>query len=52
MEKLVGDFDENDIKNKIDKLKVEQMKKETGLNYVNTKIIKKKRKNILKNLGL
>lgn len=38
---LVGDFDENDCKNGIDKIQVEQKKKETGLQYTNTKIIKK-----------
>lgn len=41
MEILVGDFTEDDIKNKRDKIAVEKAKKETGLNYVNTKTIKR-----------
>lgn len=40
MQVLVGDFNEDDLKNKRDKIAVEQKKKETGLNYVNSKIIK------------
>ena len=46
MEVLVGDFTEDDLKNKRDKIAVEKAKKETGLNYVNTKIIKCKGKNV------
>lgn len=41
MEVLVGDFTEDDLKNKRDKIAVEKAKKETGLNYVNTKEIKR-----------
>lgn len=42
MQVLVGDFTEEDIKNKKEKIAVEQKMKETGLNYINTKIIKRK----------
>lgn len=41
MEVLVGDFTENDIKNKRDKIAVELKMKETGLKYKNSKIIKR-----------
>ena len=44
---LVGNFSENDIKNGIDKKEVEEMKKKTGLQYTNTKIIKKNGKEYL-----
>ena len=44
---LVGNFSEEDLKNGKDKQKVEEMKKKTGLNYTNTKIIKIKRKKYL-----
>jgi hypothetical protein len=37
----VGVFDENQLRNKEDKKAVEKAQKETGLNYVDTKIIKK-----------
>jgi len=46
MEVLVGDFTEDDLNNKRDKIAVEKAKKETGLNYVNTKIIKRNGKNV------
>lgn len=46
MEVLVGDFTEDDFKNKRDKIAVEKAKKETGLNYVNTKEIKRKGKTV------
>lgn len=39
---LVGDFSEDDLKNKVDKKAVEKKKEETGLKYTNTKIINKK----------
>lgn len=39
---LVGDFSEDDLKNKVDKKAVEKKKEETGLKYTNTKIIHKK----------
>ena len=39
---LVGDFSEDDLKNKVDKKAVEKKKEETGLRYTNTKIINKK----------
>lgn len=39
---LVGDFSEDDLKNKADKKAVEKKKEETGLKYTNTKIINKK----------
>lgn len=39
---LVGDFSEDDLKNKVDKKAVEKKKEETGLEYTNTKIINKK----------
>lgn len=41
---FVGEFTKNDLKKGIDKLKVEEKKKETGLNYVNTKIVNGKLK--------
>lgn len=44
---FVGNFSEDDIKSKKDKKEVEKMKKQTGLNYVNTKIIKKSGKKYL-----
>jgi uncharacterized protein YjhX (UPF0386 family) len=44
---LVGRFDENQIRNKEDKKAVEKAQKETGLKYVDTKIIKKGGKMIL-----
>lgn len=44
---LVGNFSEEDIKNGKDKKEVEEMKKRTGLNYTNTKIIKKNGKKYL-----
>lgn len=37
---FVGKFSENDLRNGIDKKAVEKKKKETGLKYTNTKIIK------------
>lgn len=37
---LVGTFDEYELKKGIDREKIEEKKKETGLNYVNTKIVK------------
>lgn len=40
MEILVGDFTEDDIKNKRDKIAVEKAMNETGLKYTNTKEIK------------
>lgn len=46
MEVLVGDFTEDDIKNKRDKIAVEQKMKETGLKYTNTKIIKRNGKSV------
>lgn len=39
---LVGDFTEEDCKNKVDKQAVEKMQKETGLDYTITKIVKRK----------
>lgn len=47
-EVFVGDFDENDCKNGIDKIQVEQKQKETGLKYTNTKVIKKGGKTYLR----
>lgn len=44
---LVGNFSEEDLKNGKDKKKVEEMKKKTGLNYTNTKIITKNGKKYL-----
>lgn len=46
MEVLVGDFTEDDLKNKRDKIAVEQKMKETGLKYTNTKIIKRNGKSV------
>jgi hypothetical protein len=43
----VGVFDENQLRNKEDKKAVEKAQKETGLNYVDTKIIKKGGKMLL-----
>lgn len=40
--KLVGDFNEKDLINGTDKKAVEKAKQETGLQYTQTKIIKKK----------
>lgn len=40
---LVGEFNSDDIKNKIDKIKVEEKMNETGLKYTNSEIIKKKK---------
>lgn len=39
---LVGDFSEDDLKNKVDKKAVKKKQEETGLKYTNTKIINKK----------
>lgn len=39
---LVGDFNETELKKGVDKKALAKVKKETGLNYANTKIIKKK----------
>jgi hypothetical protein len=38
----VGKFDENDLKNNIDKQAVEQAKEKYKLEYTNTKIVKEK----------
>lgn len=46
MEVLVGDFTEDDIKNRRDKIAVEQKMKETGLKYTKTKIIKRHGKSV------
>lgn len=46
--KLVGDFNENDIKQGNDKKAVEKAKRETGLSYTETKLIKKKGKTFLR----
>ena len=46
MEVLVGDFTEDDIKNRRDKIAVEQKMKETGLKYTKTKIIKRDGKSV------
>ena len=40
MQVLVGDFTEQDIKDKKDKIAIEEKMKETGLKYINSKIIK------------
>lgn len=45
---LVGLFDEKDLTNGTDKKAVEKAKAETGLQYTETKIIKKKGKTHLK----
>ena len=37
----VGEFNENDIVNGLDKIAVEKARKETGLNYVNSAFVKK-----------
>lgn len=47
MQVLVGDFTETDLKSGKDKIAVEQIKKETGLNYTNTKIIKRNGKPVV-----
>lgn len=39
--KYVGRFNENDIKRGVDKERVEEMMKETGLKYTETKIVMK-----------
>ena len=41
MKKLVGDFNENELKSGIDKQRVVEEKRKTGLDYVLSKIIKK-----------
>ena len=45
---LVGLVDEKDIANGTDKKAVEQKKQETGLQYTETKIVKKNGKTYLK----
>lgn len=40
MQVLVGDFTENDLKYKKDKIAIEKAMNETGLKYTNTKVIK------------
>lgn len=45
---LVGLFDEKDITNGTHKKAVEQKKQETGLQYVETKIVRKNGKTYLK----
>lgn len=45
---LVGLFDEKDLTDGTDKKAVEKAKAETGLQYTETKIIKKKGKTYLK----
>jgi hypothetical protein len=45
---LVGDFDENDLKNGVDKKALQKKKEETGLKYANSKIIKKGGKTYLR----
>lgn len=44
---LVGNFSEEDIKSGKDKKTVKEMQEQTGLNYTNTKIIKKNSKKYL-----
>ena len=41
---FVGEFTREDLKKGVAKLKVEEKKKETGLNYTNTKIVNGKLK--------
>lgn len=41
---LVGKFDEDDLRNKRDKIQVDKIMKETGLKYVNTEYVKRKDK--------
>ena len=43
---FVGRFNENDLKNGIDKIEVEKAKNKTGLKYTNQKIIYKNKKPI------
>ena len=39
---FVGTFDENDIRNGVDKQKLHEVQERTGLKYCNTEYVKKK----------